>query len=389
MLNETISIPDQVSEIWQKTVDLLARVVDVPSAIITRVFPPYIEVFRASSNEQNPYHAGQKVKMAGHYCQQVISSEETLLLPNAHKSEQFKNAPEIKYDMISYLGYPVYWPTGEVFGTICVLDSKENYYSQTYQELLQQFRLLVELNLQSLYENFELRNLNATKDKLFSIISHDLRAPFLTLVGLSDMLRNQPDDAEPEETQNLARIINEAAKSCQDMLENLLQWSRIQTNRIKPEPAKLALREVADYGIKLLAGSAAEKKMRIINEIEQDKAVFADKNVLISIIQNLLSNAIKFTPEGGKVFISAENRDNLVHIGIRDTGIGMSETQLRGLFDINSTETTLGTNGEKGTGLGLILIKDLVERSGGSVTVSSEQGKGTLACFTMPVLRTS
>lgn len=132
---------------WQHIVEVLAEIMNVPSAIVTRIAAPYVEVFRASSNEQNPYHAGQVVELANHYCEEVFKTGERLLLPNAHKSERWRNAPEIDYDMVSYLGYPIKWPDGSVFGTICVLDSKENTYSKNYEALLAQFSAMLENHL--------------------------------------------------------------------------------------------------------------------------------------------------------------------------------------------------------------------------------------------------
>lgn len=143
----------QIISQWQSIVEILARVIHVPSAIITRVTQPYVEVFKASHTPDNPYSEGMKVKMAGHYCQEVIASNRELLVTDARKIERWKEAPEIKYGMVSYLGYPISWPDGEVFGTICVLDNKENHYSTDYQDLLAQFKAMVESHLQIVIQN--------------------------------------------------------------------------------------------------------------------------------------------------------------------------------------------------------------------------------------------
>jgi len=132
---------------WQSIVELLARIMKVRSAIITRVAAPEIEVFKASSNPDNPYTAGKRVVMNGHYCQDVIERQSMLLVADARMDPQWQSAPEIDYEMYSYLGYPVNWPDGSSFGTICVLDDKENHYSEEYKQLLQQFRNLLETQL--------------------------------------------------------------------------------------------------------------------------------------------------------------------------------------------------------------------------------------------------
>ena len=152
-----IDIQDQqVTGQWQNIVEIMARIMHVPSAIITRVMPPYIEVFRASRNPENPYKQGQCVELAGHYCEAVINSGQRMKLPNALKDPKWAKAPEIDYNIISYLGYPISWPDGDVFGTICVLDNKENSYSEDYEQLLSQFQAVVETHLQLIFQNSEL-----------------------------------------------------------------------------------------------------------------------------------------------------------------------------------------------------------------------------------------
>ncbi|MGM0445303.1 MAG: PAS domain S-box protein [Bacillota bacterium] len=151
------NIPHGIVQKWQKTVDLIAELLDVPAALIMRVDPPYIEVFRASSNEKNPYHAGEKDKLEGLYCETVINSNEKLLIPNALKDEKWKNNPDIKKGMISYLGFPIKWPDGSFFGTLCVLDSKENAYSKKSEEILKEFKNLIETHLNLILKNNQLK----------------------------------------------------------------------------------------------------------------------------------------------------------------------------------------------------------------------------------------
>ncbi len=142
-----IDLPETMMQSWQDTVDLLAKLVDVPSAILTRVTPPYIEVFKSADTPDNPYPAGARVELANHYCEFVVNNKKRLLLPNAHKDPDWQNAPEIGINMISYLGYPLFWPDGDIFGTLCVLDSEENQYSDDIETLMVQFGALVEAHL--------------------------------------------------------------------------------------------------------------------------------------------------------------------------------------------------------------------------------------------------
>ena len=141
------NLPDETIGQWQGIVDLMAQLMDVPAAIITRAEPPLIEVFRASSNPANPYHAGLSAEMDGHYCERVICSAKGLRIVDARTDPDWQGAPEVDYGVISYLGFPVAWPDGRIFGTICVLDRKPNEYSDLHESLLSQFRNLIEAHL--------------------------------------------------------------------------------------------------------------------------------------------------------------------------------------------------------------------------------------------------
>lgn len=142
---------------WQSLVETMARAMRVPSANITRVVRPHIEVLTASANPENPYKPGTWVELAGHYCEEVVHTKGPMLLPDARKSPQWRDAPEIDHGMVSYLGLPVCWPDGEVFGTICILDKRENHYSPEYRELMEQFRALLESHLELICQRDELR----------------------------------------------------------------------------------------------------------------------------------------------------------------------------------------------------------------------------------------
>ena len=155
-MTEELDAHERLEE-WQSIVDILADLCEVPSAIITRVDPPQIEVYRASRGEENPYRSGQRVDLANHYCEEVINSRRRLLVEDARKSERWMSAPEIEYGIVSYLGYPVAWPDGEIFGTICILDNKENRYNSRYEALPDKFRGLIEAHLELQVRNRELR----------------------------------------------------------------------------------------------------------------------------------------------------------------------------------------------------------------------------------------
>lgn len=230
----------------------------------------------------------------------------------------------------------------------------------------------------------ELKNTNATKDKFFSIIAHDLRSPFSSLLSFSEFLIEDIETLDKEETKLFAEKIHEAAESVFVLLENLLQWSRIQSGKIPYNPMSFKISHKINQVISLLANNAANKKITIHNECLNDAMVLADEDMLFSVIQNLLSNAIKFTNTGGKIIFSSAILDEEIKISIIDNGVGMKEEDLKKLFRLDTQLTTYGTNDEKGSGLGLLLCHEMIERNRGKITAESKIGEGTTFTFTLP-----
>lgn len=164
-MNHPIQITSVDFNQWQVIVEIMAKLISVPSAIITKVDPPDIEVLFASTNPDNPYAQGLRVTMNNHFCEGVVRSQSKLLIPNALRSDEWKSAPELEDGMISYLGYPIFWPAGELFGTICVLDQKENYFTQEYEQLIEQFRNLIETQLSLLAQKRTIEEKNEELEK--------------------------------------------------------------------------------------------------------------------------------------------------------------------------------------------------------------------------------
>jgi PAS domain S-box-containing protein len=236
--------------------------------------------------------------------------------------------------------------------------------------------------------NQELTKLNGMKDKFFSIVAHDLRGPFLPLIGNAELLSEIGSDLSSQQVQDMSTSIHRSARNVFDLLENLLQWSRMQMGRMECEPVRIDLNELVKRSVRLLSENASSKKIALQNEVVDQLFVYTDEHMLDTIIRNLVSNALKFTPEGGTVTIKdaiSDDNDKQIEISIVDTGIGINEEDLAKLFKIDVHHTTLGTDNEQGTGLGLIMCKDMVEQNGGDIWVSSEVGKGTIFTFTVPV----
>jgi len=234
--------------------------------------------------------------------------------------------------------------------------------------------------------NEELAKLNVDKDKLFSIIAHDLRAPFMPLLGMSELLPTIVDESTDYEIiKEMAHSIHESAKNIYSLLENLLQWSRIQRGHISYQPQTFHLHKIVQNIIQLLSLNAGEKNITLQNLVSEDISIYADKTMLETVIRNLTSNAIKFTPSEGNITIETKvNIPNFIEIAVIDTGIGMSQEMINTLFKVEHHHTTLGTNKEKGTGLGLLICKELIENNGGTIWLESKQGQGTCVSFTVP-----
>ncbi|MHB1686119.1 MAG: PAS domain S-box protein [Ignavibacteriaceae bacterium] len=231
----------------------------------------------------------------------------------------------------------------------------------------------------------ELKKLNSQKDKLFSILSHDLRSPFNGLFGYSDMLLNDFDEMKTEEIKSCISGIKDISENIYNQLNNLLEWSRLQRNKIEFNPQKLALIDLVNGIVKLLNPNALKKNISLITEIDDNICVKADKYMLNSVLQNLISNAIKFTYEKGEIKISAVSNNPFVEINITDTGMGMSDDEIDKVFRVDSIYITKGTTGEVGTGLGLVICKEMIEKHGGKINIESQKRIGSSFKFTVPV----
>ncbi len=229
----------------------------------------------------------------------------------------------------------------------------------------------------------ELEKLNQEKNKFFSIIAHDLRSPFTSLLGYTNLIEQMHDELTSEEIREYASHINDSATRVFKLLENLLEWARLQMDHVQPEPIGFPVHDIAERTIEVLAPVANDKHITILDQTG-DTTAFADTNQTDAIIRNLVNNAIKFTNEGGTITISAINGGDITTVSVTDTGVGMSDDVAKKLFQLSENVTTDGTSGEKGTGLGLLLCKELAERNGGKISVKSQAGVGSTFSFTLP-----
>ncbi len=230
----------------------------------------------------------------------------------------------------------------------------------------------------------ELHELNASKDKFFSIIAHDLKHPFSTLIGFSQMLKDEYDSESPEKIREFADIINTSAVQTFRLLENLLEWANSQRGKINFKYEHLNLNAILTEELLTLNEIANNKKIELKNSVPEKLTVFADKNMVKTILRNLVSNAIKFSYRNGQIEIKAATHDHEVEIVVSDNGIGMTKETIAALFRLDANLSTPGTENEYGTGLGLLLCKDFVEKQHGKLLVDSEPGKGSAFRIVLP-----
>ncbi len=229
-----------------------------------------------------------------------------------------------------------------------------------------------------------LRELNATKDKFFSIIAHDLRSPFHALLGFSQILTTDYHTLSENDRISFIKNISDLVRNTYKLVENLLEWSRIQTGKMeyKPELFNLVLEFYQSLG--LLKQLALNKNLEFSYSIDQSYKIFADKNMLLTIIRNIVSNSIKFTKPGGKITLDVKSDEDHFIFSVTDNGVGIKKENLSRLFSLDNNLSTKGTNNEIGTGLGLILCKEMIEKHNGKIWVESTEGKGTTFYFTIP-----
>ena len=236
--------------------------------------------------------------------------------------------------------------------------------------------------------NHELKELNVTKDKFFNIVAHDLKNPFTALIGSSELLFENIHQMDTEKIIKLSQVLNDSAKSGYAILQNLLDWSRSQTGLMKINIEEINLKNLIEENITNHLLISTNKDINLRSDIKDDIFVFTDRNMINIVLRNLLGNAVKFTPRFGKVNVSTILDGNAVSILVKDTGIGISNDNIDKLFRIDTDYKRPGTANEQGTGLGLKLSKEFVEKLGGKIWVESELGKGCDFKFTLPLDRT-
>ncbi len=336
--------------------------------------------------------AGYRIAMAGNGRQalQMVSNVKPdlilldILMPEMDGFEacrQLKQDPGIK-------DIPIIFLTAKTDTTDIVNGFKlgaVDYITKPFrgEELLSRVKTHLELK----FSREALKELNATKDKFFSIIAHDLRDPLQFLLLSADSLYNDYDSFDETKRKDYIHRFHNNSQQLSALLENLLTWARSQSGSIEIKPGEIDIGALAAETIDLLKGNAQQKDIALSSLIGTGIFAFADKDMIRTVLRNLISNAVKFTPRGGEVKVNASTstKGDRLEISVTDTGVGINEQDITGLFRIDVKKSTRGTDNEKGTGLGLILCKEFVEKNNGTITVTSTPGKGSCFTFTLPV----
>ena len=328
------------------------------------------------------------------FCAHAIQDQDNILIvPDSREDIRFQDNPLVTDhpNVVFYAGVPLVTPQGFPLGTLCVIDNVPRRLEESQIEALHalanQLIKLLELRIAFIQlgeSEQRLKELNATKDRLFSIIGHDLRGPIGGFKSLIQLLISGYDLSNSKQLLEILKVIHKTAYSTYDLLENLLEWAKSQQNEIVFNPEKINLKDLVFNIMNLFSEVILNKEINIVNEIPDDQFLVADKNMLSTVLRNLISNAIKFTPNGKSIKISVANIGDNIKISVQDEGTGIQEEDLPKLFNSLSPLSSYGTQGEKGSGLGLLLCKDFIDRHNGIIEVNSIWDKGSTFSFTLP-----
>ncbi|MEQ9299360.1 MAG: HAMP domain-containing sensor histidine kinase [Cyclobacteriaceae bacterium] len=240
------------------------------------------------------------------------------------------------------------------------------------------------INAQLVQRQNELEQLNATKDRFFGIIAHDLRNPVISFQGISRLIESYLKKGKTEKISELSDKIQQSVNNLNQLLDNLLNWASSQTSALPYHPEALPAKQIIDEAINLFSDTADAKQIAISNKVDMDIMIYADRNGVSTIFRNLINNALKFTPENGSIQIAAEQDGDNVKIVTTDNGVGIDQSKISSLFQLSNDKSTQGTSGEKGTGLGLVLCQEFAKVNKGLIWVESELQKGSSFYVSMP-----
>lgn len=266
------------------------------------------------------------------------------------------------------------------------LEEKQQEIEQQSVRLEAQAEVLKKQSKELTENNLELERINKTKDLFLSILAHDLKNSFHLITNYSELLNTRHESLDVSTRSKFISIISSTAVKASGLLEKLLQWAQSQSNTIVFNPVKIALDTILRDNLVLFLESYQNKGIQVTQNLQEGCIVNADENMLNTVVRNLFSNAGKFTPLDGKIVVNCRKEDGQVWVEVQDSGVGLDKISLENLFQIDKKRSTAGTSGETGSGLGLLLCKDFIEKNGGQIRVTSELNKGSVFSFTLPAV---
>jgi signal transduction histidine kinase len=297
-------------------------------------------------------------------------------------------------DIQGYVGTALYDKKGIPNGILCAMSRSKLDLPPQAEKIMKIVgaRITAEIERKKIQRALEiseakLREANLSKDKVFSIIGHDLKSSFNSLIGFSQLLLGNVHNADQERIERYVKVIHEVSVQTHTLLENLLEWALVQTDSKAFDPVDFSLTELLSETSVFYRNQALQKGITLKTQVREEVSLHADRNMITTVLRNLLSNAIKYTLDGGVITLSVSSSDNQVNISVADTGVGMKPDYLNNLFSMENKFSTAGTNSERGTGLGLILCKEFVEKHHGTLVVESKEGKGSKFLISIPQVK--
>jgi len=394
---EDISISEDIIKKWQNIVNILAKIISVPVVLIMKVSIPYIEVFRSSETNSNPYKVGDKEHLIGSglYCETVIKTKEKLLIPNALKDKKWSKNPDVKLGLISYLGFPILYPNGNVFGTLCVLDLKENKYNKDIEELMIQLKEVIESHLSLIYYNIIINDSEEKYRKAYEqvnvykdLFSHDINNIIQVINSSAELYIQHKSKLKELQVEDLIKRIENASKQAIRLIFNVRKLSELE------ESFEMSLKEenvikVINEAINNTRRSFQDREIDIKTNISNKTIKIQANEFLLDVFENILNNAVKYNENLLiKIDISISNvilnKNGYIKLEFIDNGIGISDDRKEIIFQ----KGFKNFKGVKGMGIGLSLVKTLVERYNGKIwiedKVKGDYSKGSKFILLIP-----
>jgi signal transduction histidine kinase len=366
---------------YDDLVEIAAQICQTPIALVSLV-----DVDRQWFKAKTGVDAEETHRDLAFCAHAILNPDDILVVTDATKDERFyDNAlvteePKIRF----YAGMPLVTHDGHALGTLCVIDTKPKSLAQSQLNALKALARQVVGQLELRLKTMQLESTNQAKDKIFSMLSHDLKGPFNSILGFSQTLAKKAESMSKETISLSAQSIYKSAQQNYDLMDNLLQWSKFQLGGFTFTPEKVEIKALTDQVVTNLAKAAENKSIKLINYISSPINIQGDKVMLNSVMLNLTNNAIKFTPDEGSITIECKETEKDITIAVKDSGVGMTTEQRQNIFNIGFVCTNKGTKGEIGNGIGLLLCKDCIEQHQGKIWVESELGAGSQFYFRLP-----